>query len=138
LEGLDFPKSERLCGKRHIDMLFSKGQRLQAHPFRLVIGNSMFSENSDSIGAVSILVSVPKRSFKKANQRNRIKRQVREAWRLSKNPLLEKISSRPFEIPTKALHIAFLYISGKAESWETILEAMQKSIKLISGKLDSL
>ena len=92
----------------------------------------------DKNGIVSILVSVPKRSFKKANQRNRIKRQVREAWRLSKNPLLEKISSRPSEIPTKALHIAFLYISVKAERWDTILEAMQKSIKLISGKLDSL
>ena len=136
MEGLDFPKSERLCGKRHIDTLFSKGQRLQANPFRLVMGRSMFDD--DKNGIVSILVSVPKRSFKKANQRNRIKRQVREAWRLSKKPLLEKISSRPSEIPTKALHIAFLYISGKAESWETILEAMQKSIKLISGKLDSL
>ena len=136
MEGLDFPKSERLCGKRHIDSLFSSGKRLQAHPFRLVMGKSMSAE--DKNGIVSILVSVPKRSFKKANQRNRIKRQLREAWRLSKNPLLEKISSRPSEIPTKALHIAFLYISGKAESWETILEAMQKSIKLISGKLDSL
>ena len=128
-----FPKEERLCGKRPVDTLFREGKRLHLFPFRLV-----YSHSADVLPEghlVRILISVPKRIFRKAHDRNHLKRQIREAWRLSRNSLLENISGRSSEIEKKALHIAFLYQSDKKEDWPVLLEAMEKAVRLLSKKV---
>lgn len=131
-----FPKSERLCGKRQVDGLFSRGKRIQLFPFRLVYSlHAASGDKQEEIHALKILISVPKRSFRKAHDRNRLKRQIREAWRLTRNPLLEKISGRSSDSGKKALHIAFLYQSDKMEDGQVIFAAMQEAVRFLSTKV---
>ncbi len=78
-----FPKSERLCSKFLIDKLFESGnsKSFSAYPLRLVI------RLTDNETDTQLLISVPKRFFKHAVDRNRVKRQVREAYRNNKRLL---------------------------------------------------
>lgn len=71
-----FPKSSRLCSRTLIDRLFEPGnsRSFTAYPMRLVFYTQ---EGTDS----QLLISVPKRHFRHAVDRNRVKRQIREAYR---------------------------------------------------------
>lgn len=73
-------KAERICSKKLTDRLFngSSGRSLSAFPLRMVY--TVVSREEDAPAAL-MLVSVPKRHFKRAVKRNRVKRQVREAFR---------------------------------------------------------
>lgn len=82
-----FNKSEKLKSKTHIDTLFKEGKSVSAFPLRLVY---MPSSQSDSMLSKTS-VSVSKRNFKRAVDRNRIKRLIREAYRLHKSEYLSNI-----------------------------------------------
>lgn len=72
-----FPKAERLSGKKNIEELFQKGSSFYLFPFLLKYNPSGGTENR-------FLVSVSKKKFKRAKDRNTIKRRVKEAYRLNK------------------------------------------------------
>ena len=75
------PKKERLCGKKSIENLLARGRHGSAGAIR-----SIFSEgNGEEFNR--ILVSVPKKLFKRAVKRNLLKRRIRESWRKQKNSL---------------------------------------------------
>ena len=75
-----YNKGEKLKHKKIIDGLFSSGESVNQYPLRLVyITNAPIND-----GSVKIAVSVSKRHFKKAVERNKIKRLIREAFRLHK------------------------------------------------------
>jgi len=101
-----FSKSERIVSRKLIEQLFSKGssQSMSAFPLRIV-----FMERSRTEGGqpVQTLVSVSKRHFKRAVKRNRVKRQIREAYRLHKQMLLEKLPQE------KSLAIAFIWLADE-------------------------
>lgn len=73
-----FPSNERLKSRKAIDALFLSGNVVKNFPFRLV-----YHELEELPVNIQIGFSVPKRSFKKAVDRNRIKRQLRELYRLN-------------------------------------------------------
>jgi len=103
-------KEERLCSRKVLEKLFSGGhQSITAFPIRAVF------MPSDQAG-VRILVSVSKRYFKRAVKRNRIKRQLREAYRLQKETLL------PLE---GGLDIAFLWTSDEMLPTDKVFQKMQ-------------
>ncbi len=79
-----FPKSERLCSRKRIEALFgSVRTSCSAYPVRMV-----FTTVDDGAAApVQVLMSVSKRHFKRAVKRNRVKRQLREAFRRHKHLL---------------------------------------------------
>ena len=79
-----FPKEERLRSKKLIAELFRNGSSFNMYPLRFVFLKS----DSNSSQFPQILISVSKKYFKKAVDRNRIKRQIREAYRLNKHQLL--------------------------------------------------
>lgn len=83
-----FPKKERLKSRKIIQALFKKGQSYAVYPLRLVWLKK--TDTADDKPDIQITVSVSKRKFKKAVMRNRIKRQMREAWRLNKPTLKEE------------------------------------------------
>lgn len=118
-------KEERLSWKRYIDLLFAKGQSFVAFPLRVVY----LTMEEVLHTRTSFLVSVPKRKFKHAVERNRIKRQVREAYRIRKSDLL-----MPLEARDKYLLIAFLYIDKEIHPYATIEKAMAKAIKHLQDK----
>jgi len=75
-----YPKKEKLKSKKLIDQLFSEGQSVSAFPLRLVYLSTTFEDNV----MAKTGVSVSKKHFKRAVDRNRIKRLLREAYRLNK------------------------------------------------------
>ena len=80
-----FPKEEHLCRKKLIDELFSKqGSSFGVYPLRIIWVRSA----TPSAAPPQVLISVSKRTFKRAVDRNRLKRLIREAYRLNKYRLL--------------------------------------------------
>ncbi|WP_433834492.1 ribonuclease P protein component [Flavobacterium anhuiense] len=82
-----YPKNERLKSKTTIGLLFSEGKSVSKYPLRLVYRQA--EENSEE--QTKIGVSVSKKYFKKAVDRNYFKRVLRETYRLNKHLLLENL-----------------------------------------------
>lgn len=108
-KGNKLPKTERLCSRYLIDKLFEvgSGSSVSAYPLRLVYRIADKPESGLHRGndADAILISVPKRYFKHAVDRNKVKRQVREAYRQNKS-----LISLP---EGKVAHMAFIWLAGK-------------------------
>ncbi len=81
-----FPKSERLKSRKLISQVFAQGKKKAAYPLLLFY---LPLETSDS--TVKIAFSVPKKRVRSAVKRNRIKRLMREAWRLHKHQITKKM-----------------------------------------------
>jgi ribonuclease P protein component len=75
-----FKKEERLCSKKLIEELFHNGSSFLLYPFRIV----WLKHDLPADVPVQVLINVPKRRFKKAVDRNLIKRRIRESYRLNK------------------------------------------------------
>jgi len=82
-----FKKEERLCNKRLIDSLFHTGSSFLCYPFKV----SWLFSNSPQPFPLQVLFSVPKKRFKRAVDRNLVKRRMREAYRLYKQQHLYDI-----------------------------------------------
>jgi ribonuclease P protein component len=78
---LRFDRAERLKSRKLIEKIFAEGQSFAVFPLRLVFIKTELPEGGDRVQAA---FSVSKRNFRSAVNRNRIKRQMREAYRLKK------------------------------------------------------
>ncbi|MEO5570583.1 MAG: ribonuclease P protein component [Bacteroidia bacterium] len=89
-----FSKHERLCSRKAIESLFQSGKAINEPPLRFLWKETAHLENV----SLKIIISVPKKNFKKAVDRNKIKRHIREAYRLNRHKFLEEIvkSGRKF------------------------------------------
>ncbi|WP_203256587.1 ribonuclease P protein component [Hyunsoonleella ulvae] len=85
-----YSKQEKLKSKKLIEQLFAEGQSVSAFPLRLVYLGTTF----DDAVIAKTGVSVSKRHFKKAVDRNRIKRLLREAYRLNKASFFNNLSTQ--------------------------------------------
>jgi len=75
-----FRKEERLCSRKHLDLLFKKGSSFLLYPFRI---SYMFINEAAHVPA-QVVINVPKKRYKRAVDRNLLKRRIREAYRLNK------------------------------------------------------
>lgn len=104
LPGNTFSKAERLCSKIAIDRLFSGESRsMSAFPIRAVYRTEKTEVASDI--SIKILISVSKKRFHHAVKRNRVKRQIREAYRLHKQLLWNTAQEKGL-----SLSIAFIWL----------------------------
>ena len=120
-EKLTFQKTERLTGEIRIKELFEKGEFLLSYPFR--VGYVVVSESDVP---VKVVISVPKKRFKHAIDRNRIKRLIRESYRLNKKSLYEILEEKGY-----AIHLAVSYISSDKLPYDVIQKKWVETI----GKL---
>ena len=86
-----YPKNEKLKSKITIDLLFSKGKSVSKYPLRLVYVESDYGIPEDSTQKLKMGVSVSKKYFKHAVDRNYFKRVLRETYRLNKHLLTENL-----------------------------------------------
>ncbi len=103
-----FDKQERLCSRRLITTLFEHGRSFFEFPFRVVLLEVEADELFADGRPCQLLISVSKRHFKKAVQRNRIKRLVREGWRKNKHPLYDALNEK-----NSHLAVALIYTGRK-------------------------
>lgn len=86
-----YPKNEKLKSKITIDLLFSKGKSVSKYPLRLVFVESDYGIAEDSDQKLKMGVSVSKKYFKHAVDRNYFKRVLRETYRLNKHILIDNL-----------------------------------------------
>jgi ribonuclease P protein component len=93
-----FTKTEKLCSKMLTDKLFKKGKSFFIYPFKVIY--RVVDDNDKFTGSypAKILVSVSKRNFKRAVDRNHIKRLVRESYRKNKGLLYETLDRKEVKI----------------------------------------
>ncbi|MBO3096783.1 ribonuclease P protein component [Gelidibacter pelagius] len=107
-----YKKIEKLKGQKLIEKLFSEGKSVVAYPLRLVY----LKTNFDDPVKIKAGVSVSKRNFKKAVDRNRIKRLMREAYRLNKSKYFNNIPDQ--------YAFMILYIGKTQTDFETVSKKM--------------
>ncbi|MDD2243194.1 MAG: ribonuclease P protein component [Dysgonamonadaceae bacterium] len=127
-EGLHFTltKKERITGKNKIDNLFTNGKSFLKYPLKIVY----IECESDSEYPASILISVPKKRLKLAFKRNKIKRLIREAYRLNKNTIVNDLLCSE-----KQINIAFVYVKDDLTDYETIERSMRKVLNELAVQL---
>lgn len=134
-----FSKRERLCSKKLIDTLFGPGRShaMTAFPLKVVyrlVDN--VTETTASAGAVTetnvqVLISVPKKHFKRAVKRNKVKRQVREAYRKHKS----YVTLRVKELTDKQLLIAFIWLSNELTDSVTVDQRVYNLLQRIGERI---
>jgi len=121
-----FPKAEHLCGEKRIARLYTQGEAFMAFPFRVVFR----IEQKKDLATASVMVSVPKKRFKRAVKRNRLKRLLREAYRLNKHVLIDLLDEKQLQI-----HIAFNYVSDEELDFVTVEKKMKIALQKLMGKI---
>lgn len=112
------PKKERLCGKTGISKLLAEGKHGSAGPVRFLFINDSGNEEN------RIMVSVPKKLFKRAVKRNLLKRRIRESYRRQKHSLTAK----------GALDVLFMYSTKEVLSYDEIYQAVGLAIEKINER----
>ncbi len=129
-DALTLTRKERIRSKLLTEKLFGGGssRSIVAFPLRVVY---MEKEREDGDAPVQILVSVPKRYLKHAVDRNRVKRQIREAYRHKKSLLLRHYEERKHQ----SLAIAFIWLDSKKYDTMTINLRMRNLLERIVERL---
>lgn len=117
-----FAKEERVTGAKRVDAIFASGKSFISYPLRVVY----LQHKQNPVYSCSILITVPKKRMKKAVHRNRVKRLVREAYRLNKK------LTHNIDLSEQSLDIAFIYVKDTASTYTEIEKAMLKALKQIA------
>ena len=119
-----YPKNEKLKSRKTIELLFTEGKTVTKYPLRLVYMETTFDDDV----ALKIGVSVSKKHFKNAVDRNYFKRVLRECYRLNKHILIDNID--------KKFALLFFYQSKDRLSYQEInektLQLFEKFVKSIN------
>ncbi len=121
------PRQERLRSLKAIRRLFGEGHSGFAYPVRYVylLEEGVIAPSDER--TVQAMFSVPKKFHKRANRRNLHKRRMREAYRLGRDGICERLRQSG-----KHLQIAFIYSTKECHSYKTISNAVQRILEQVS------
>ena len=122
-----FKKEERLCNKKLIDGLFHNGSSFLCYPFKV----SWLVIDQSGVYPAQIVFSVSKKRFKKAVDRNLIKRRMREAYRLNKQEFLYTA----LDNNAKKIVLSLGYVAKEIVSFELAAKKMQKLLVQLSAEI---
>lgn len=118
-------KNERLKSKKLIDQLFNEGKGFSIFPFKVLYHFSAIEKDANESN-LKFGVAVSTRHFKKAVDRNKIKRLAREAYRTQKNELRDLVKN-----DSKQLNIFFIYTAKEIP----VFEMLNEKVVLVINKL---
>jgi len=126
-----FGKNERLKSRKQIEQLFAEGQTFTVFPYRMYYTlNRESFKSQNRKNNLQFGIGVSGKNFKKAVDRNRIKRLTKEAWRLQKLSLQLKLKEKDAQ-----LNVFFIYSSRELAEYKYLYEKvhviLSKLIKLI-------
>ncbi|MCG8474699.1 MAG: ribonuclease P protein component [Cytophagales bacterium] len=121
-----FSKSERLNKKKLIKELFSEGSSFFLYPFKVLY---LPKQRSEDLPVHQVLFSVPKKRFKRAVQRNLIKRRLREAYRLN------RLALQVFETHGESVLLAFVYVGKEIQPYSSLEPKLKGALERLSDKL---
>ncbi len=124
-------KKERLKSRKQIEKLFAEGKSFVTNPFKVYYQENELLNAQRSILNVQFGVGVSSKNFKRAVDRNRIKRLTREAWRLQNNELKEKAKALG-----KQLNVFFIYTGKELPDFITVKDKAAIALKKLLGKID--
>jgi ribonuclease P protein component len=134
-------KKERLKSRKLIEQLFSEGKGFVVAPFKvyyLIPEKTPTTHHSPvtqslSKGTTQFGVGVSAKNFKKAVDRNRIKRLTRESYRLQKNSLHEKVASKNIQ-----LNIFFIYTGKELPGYDEVYKKVGSALIKLDKLIDSV
>ena len=117
-----FGKPYKLCSRKMIDRLFKEGKQLRAFPLTVYY---LESESTEKV-PFQVVLSAPKRQFKRAHDRNYVKRLMKEVLRREKQPLEDLLNAQQ-----KQLALFIVYGNKEVLSYPEL----EKSVRKLLGKL---
>lgn len=118
--------SERLKSRKLMERVFKTGTRWNKFPFRV----SFLIDNDSEDGTIKFGCSAPVRNFKKAVDRNRVKRLMKEAFRLEKHLLAEQLKQK-----NARLVVFVIYTSPDLPKFETIKTSMNELVLKLKDEI---
>ncbi len=134
-------QGERLRLRTLVEQLFANGKSLYEWPLRAVYRpldaetlDAMFKGHvPPSTGRLQMLITVPKKKRRHAVDRVRMRRRIREAWRLNRAPLRTMTNRLP---QIRTFSIAFIYLADHNVDYAKVEQSMQTLINLLTRKLE--
>jgi ribonuclease P protein component len=126
MKQFSFHKKEKLKSRKLTDSLFTSGKSFTVFPIKVFYKLTEEPQNF----SVKVGVAVSGRNFKKATNRNRIKRLLRETYRLQKEKLLEVANNK-----NKQLAVFFLYVDKTMPEFELLKTTMLVALEKLTIKI---
>ncbi len=121
-------KNDKLKSTKAIEQLFKEGKSFSLFPFRVLYleapASGIAKQTEAPASVIQTAFSVSKKHFKKAVDRNRIKRLMREAWRLQKNVLVNRVNKGG-----KDLKVFIIYTGNELPGYDLVVEKTAAVIK---------
>ena len=115
-------KNERLKSRKLIDEIFKSGKKISMHPLLV------FYQPLPSVTELKFGAGVSSKNFKKAVDRNRVKRLLRETWRLQKENLQQDVIERKL-----GLYIFVIYTGKELPEYHTLFSTMKTMIERLTN-----
>lgn len=125
------PKAFKLCSLKKIEELFAKGSLIKVYPLRVLFLLENLDDAASDTAPFQVLFSAPKRRFKRAHDRNYIKRLMREVLRKNKGVLIEQLQTQ-----NKKLVFSLTYVSDERPSYQLLEQKLCKVLDQLIKELN--
>lgn len=129
-----YQKTDKLKSRKQTQHLFSTGQAINVFPIRLIYTIEPILNTATNLSLTSVLqagVGAPSRTFRKAVQRNRVKRLLREAYRLEKPNFISQAA-----LDNKRVNLFFLYTDALVLTQVEIQGKLKEALSILVTKLN--